>query len=142
MAIRGLWTGLVLLIAGSCFFPTTAVCRVRILGGHVTYRERMGLPRAAVIEVRLVDVSRADGKAITIAATSIKPQAAAPFPYQLRYDDSMIQAGNTYVLEARIIINGTLKFISAEQNRVLTLLPDQTEITVRKIETQRKFPSR
>jgi putative lipoprotein len=102
----------------------------------------MGLPRAAVIEVRLVDVSRADGKAITIAATSIKPQAAAPFPYQLRYDDSMIQAGNTYVLEARIIINGTLKFISAEQNRVLTLLPDQTEITVRKIETQRKFPSR
>jgi putative lipoprotein len=140
MAIRGLWTALVLLIAGSCFFPTTAICKVRILSGHVTYRERMALPRSAVIEVRLVDVSRADGRAVTIAATSIKPQAAAPFPYQLRYDDSMIQSGNAYVLEARIIINGTLRFISAEQTRVLTWLPDRTEITVQKIDRQKGTP--
>src|SRR5262245_51239697 len=69
--IRYFWTGLVLLIAGSCFFSNTAACKIRTLSGHVTYRERMVLPPSAMIEVRLVDVSRADGKAITIAATSI-----------------------------------------------------------------------
>jgi putative lipoprotein len=69
MRIRVFWTALALLIAGSFFFSNAADCKIRILSGHVTYRERTALPPSAVIVVRLVDVSRSEGKAITIAAS-------------------------------------------------------------------------
>src|SRR5262245_26250775 len=74
MRIRVFWTALALLIAGGCFFSNAAACKIRILSGHVTYRGRAALPPSAVIRVRLVDVSPAGGKAITIAATSIRAQ--------------------------------------------------------------------
>ena len=139
MRIRVFWTALALLIAVSFFFSNAAACKIRILSGHVTYRERTALPPSAVIVVRLVDVSRAAGKAITIAATSMKAQAQAPFPYQLRYDDSMLQSRNTYVLQAWITINRTLKFISTEQNRVLTWAPNPTDIVVERIDAQKEI---
>jgi putative lipoprotein len=138
MRVRVFWTALALLIAGSFFFSNAAACKIRTLSGHVTYRERTALPPSAVIVVRLVDVSRAEGKAITIAATSMTAQTQAPFPYQLRYDDSMLQTGNTYVLQAWITINRTLKFVSTDQNRVLTWAPNPTDIVVERIDAQKK----
>jgi uncharacterized lipoprotein YbaY len=68
----------------------------------------------------------------------MKAQTQAPFSYQLRYDDSMLQSGNTYILQAWITINRTLTFISTEQNRVLTWAPNPTDIVVERIDAQKE----
>jgi ABC-type transporter Mla MlaB component len=60
--------------------------------GTVTYLQRIALPPGAVLEVKLLDVSRADAAAVTIAQQLIEPAGRqVPIAFELRYDPSRIE---------------------------------------------------
>ena len=49
--------------------------------GTITWRERIALPPGAVLEVELVDISRADAPAEPIAATRVEVQGQVPIAF-------------------------------------------------------------
>lgn len=112
---------------------TPAMAKPQTLTGTVAYRERIALPPSAVIEVKLLDVSRADAAAEVIAQTTIRPRGQVPIPYRLAFNDVRIKPGHTYVLRASIRVGKQLVFTSATHQPVLTGGPDQTDILVQRV---------
>ncbi|WBO82933.1 YbaY family lipoprotein [Hymenobacter yonginensis] len=89
--------------------------------GTLTYRERMALPAAAVVQVQLLDVSLQDVAATVIDSVTIRPNGEqVPLPFTLTYDPGRIQESNTYSLQARIRLNGQLLFVSDVAYPVIT----------------------
>jgi uncharacterized lipoprotein YbaY len=89
--------------------------------GTVTYLPRLALPSNAVVEVTLAEVSRADAPAIIVASQTIATEGRqVPIPFQLPYDPEQIEAHLTYVVQARILVDGQLRFISTRRFPVLT----------------------
>lgn len=89
--------------------------------GTVTHRQRILLPPSAVVLVQLVDVSRQGAPAIVLAEQSITTGGAAPpYPFTLPYDTAQIAARNTYAVQARITVDGQLRFISRQAYLVIT----------------------
>ena len=91
------------------------------LAGNVTYRERILLDPGAVIEVQLLDVSKADAPAIEIASQTIEAAGRqVPIPYELAYDPAQIDPRLRYNVSARILVNGELRWINQQAYPVLT----------------------
>ncbi len=89
--------------------------------GTVTYLQRIALPPGAVVEVKLVDVSRADAPAMTIAEQIIKPAGRqVPIEFELRYDPRRIEERRRYAIQARILEGGNLRFINTDAYPVIT----------------------
>ncbi len=114
MAIRTLWR-IVFALLLAVILPTTAIAAKRVVEGEVTYRERIALPGAAMIEVTLVDVSR-QGAPMTVARTTFRARTQAPFRYRLSFDDRRLDSRHAYALRARILVNGKLWFASPADN--------------------------
>jgi putative lipoprotein len=100
--------------------------------GSVTYRDRMALPAGALVTVRLVDVSRQDVAATIIAEQVITTTGQqVPIAFALRYDPAQIQERNTYAVQARIEVDGQLRYTSTEAYLVLTQgRPTNVEVVV------------
>jgi putative lipoprotein len=88
--------------------------------GTVFYLERIALPPGAVVTVQLADVSRADAPGDIIAKAVIRPTTQVPIPFSLSYDTAHIVATHTYVVQARIEVEGKLRYISTTSNPVIT----------------------
>jgi len=89
--------------------------------GTVTYRQRIALSRDAVIEVKLLDVLRADAPAMTIAEQTIRPTGRqVPIAFELRYDPSRINNRSRYEIEVRILERGQVRFINTQPYPVIT----------------------
>ena len=101
------------------------------LEGTVWYRQRSALPEGAVVEVSLLDVSRADAPAVVLAQTQIVPTTQVPIAFTLHYDAGQIQPGHSYALQAKILLGDTLLFISTERYDVLTRDAPSTGVQVR-----------
>jgi len=85
--------------------------------GTVTYLQRIALSADAVIQVRLLDVSRQDAPAETLAAVTIPTVGQqVPLEFQLDYNADQIISGHTYSIQARIMVGGELQFISTTIN--------------------------
>ena len=56
--------------------------------GRVTYLQRIALSPAAVVQVQLIDLSRADAAASMLAEQTLHPQHQVPIPFELAYDPS------------------------------------------------------
>lgn len=110
-----------------------AMAETKVLSGTVSYRERMALPPAAVVEVKLVDVSHADAPSTTIAETSKPVAGQVPIPYELTFDTAEIQPDRSYALEARIAVDGQLWFTTTARHAVLTGETDNTDILVQRV---------
>ncbi len=92
-----------------------------IVSGTVTYLQRIALPPQAMIQVQLVDVSRADAAAIVIDTQTIEAGGQqVPFAFQLSYDPAQIDERFTYAVQARITVDGELRFISTSSYQVIT----------------------
>jgi len=92
-----------------------------VVSGTVTYRQRSALPSTAVVTVKLVDVSRADMSAVTIAETRIQTQGKqVPFNFTLPFDPKDIKDRNRYAVQAQIQDNERLLFISDVSYPVIT----------------------
>ena len=89
--------------------------------GTVTYMQRMALPPNAIILVQLLDVSLADAPSQVIAEQSYTlGQRQVPVPFGLNYDSSKINEKHSYVVSAKITLDGTLRFISDKSYPVIT----------------------
>jgi uncharacterized lipoprotein YbaY len=97
-----------------------AVKRARVTG-TITYRQRIALPPDALIEVKLLDVSRADAPALTIAENMFRPGGRqVPIEFALEYDPRRINNRHRYSIQARIIQDNKPRFISAQPYPVIT----------------------
>lgn len=76
----------------------------------VTYRERIVLPRKAIITVTFEDVSKMDVAATVIAAKTTLPEGTPPYAIDLMYDASKLSENARYAVRARIEENGKLLF--------------------------------
>lgn len=89
--------------------------------GTIAYRERIALPPAAVISVKLVDVSRADAPAVVLSEQRIEAAGKqVPFPFSIAYDPAGIDPRMSYAVQARIEDGGRLLFISDQHHGVIT----------------------
>ncbi|MBE9066411.1 YbaY family lipoprotein [Leptolyngbya cf. ectocarpi LEGE 11479] len=100
--------------------------------GTVSYRPRIALPSDAVIDISLVDVSRADAPTITLSSQKIVSGGRqVPFPFTLLYDPEQISPGLSYAVQSRITIDGDLKFVTTTQFPVITNgHPNEVEVQV------------
>ena len=104
--------------------------------GTVTYLQRIALPPNAVVEVTLQEVSRLDAAAVLIAEQKI-PSAGqqVPIPFALSYDASKINPRYTYVVRAKITVDGQMRWTSSTAYRVITQgNPSTVEIQVEPVQ--------
>ncbi|MGB7740217.1 MAG: YbaY family lipoprotein [Steroidobacteraceae bacterium] len=103
--------------------------------GSVTYRERIALPRTAVVTVRPVDVALADAPSVLIAEQVIRTEGRqVPFEFALAYDASRILPSHAYAVQVRIEDGGKLLFISDTMNPVITRdAPTRVDVVVRRV---------
>jgi putative lipoprotein len=123
------------LAAATLVLPAQASAAGRSLSGEVFYRERIALPPEALLEVRLIDVSLADAPGRSLAATRVKTRHRMPIPYRLRFDEAKIRRDHSYALEARIIVDRRLWFITTTRHTVFGDKPDETRIRVELVKT-------
>lgn len=89
--------------------------------GTITYLQRIALSPNAVIEVKLLDVSRADAPALTIAEQTLRPSGKqVPIAFELQYEPARIDARNRYTIQVRIFESGKLRFINSQAYPVIT----------------------
>lgn len=102
------------------------------VSGTVTYLPRIALPPNAVVEVQLVDVSRADAPAITLASQStITGGRQVPIPFELVYNPDQVDPRMSYAVQARITVDGQLQFINTRHFAVnLQGQPSPVEVVV------------
>ncbi len=92
-----------------------------VITGTVTYRQRTALPRNAVLTVKLLDVSRADAAADTIAEQRIETAGKqVPISFELVYDQRRIRERNRYAVRAEIYDGDRLLFTTDTSHPVLT----------------------
>ncbi len=82
--------------------------------GQVVYRERMLLLPGAELEVKLVDVSRADEPAEAVASVKFPVNGGPPFLFQLEYDRADMRRGGRYALQATITGREGLRLMTNE----------------------------
>jgi uncharacterized lipoprotein YbaY len=100
--------------------------------GTVTYLPRIAMPPSAVLEVSLVDVSRADAPAIVLASQStVFGDRQVPIPFELVYNPNQIDPRFSYAVQARILVDGQLRFINTSRFGVITQgHPTEIEVQV------------
>ena len=105
--------------------------------GTVTYRERIALPPTAVIKVQLVDVSRADAPAIVLGEQVIQSAGKqVPFSFEIPFDPAKIEENYSYAVQARIEVDGKLRFISDRHYAVITRgAPTHVDLALRSVGT-------
>jgi len=114
-------------------FPAgSALAATRVLRGTVSYRERIALPPKAVVEVKLLDVSRADAPARVIAETRVSGRRI-PAHWTLRFDSRGVQSRHSYALQARILLGEELLFVNTQRHAVFAGGRDDTAIWVQSV---------
>jgi heat shock protein HslJ len=89
--------------------------------GTITYRQRIALSPNAVVEVKLIEGSRADAPAKTLAEQTIRPAGKqVPIAFELTYDPARIDPRGTYFIQVRILEGTQLRFASTDAYRVIT----------------------
>lgn len=83
------------------------------------YRQRIALPPGAVLEVELLDVSRADAPSIRLSSQSFRMDHV-PLSVTLHYDPAMIDDRMSYAVAARILTEGRVLFRTTANSPVIT----------------------
>ena len=90
-----------------------------LVSGSVAYRERITLPRNAIITVSLLDLSDDDAPTV-IAEQQIRPSQEIPIPFTLQFDRNRIKRGDDYGIAVVIVSDGAAIWQTADPVPVLT----------------------
>ncbi|KAL7675382.1 hypothetical protein ACOME3_001642 [Neoechinorhynchus agilis] len=102
--------------AVSIHYESIGVVRGKIIGSGI-------LPKDAVVELRLDDISRLENGPETIAHETIYGPPRFPFTFDLAYETESINENNRYAVGVRIMdpkINNKLIYVNHVQVRTLS----------------------
>ena len=103
----------VFLCAGCGHFDTTpSPVGERTLNGTVNYRAAAELAPDATVTVRLLDVSPGAAPGLVLDEQTISVTENPPVPFQLTYKAEDIQPPKRALIEARLAVNGKLRFFT------------------------------
>jgi putative lipoprotein len=88
--------------------------------GSASYRQRIAMPAGAVFTAVLLDVSKMDVAATTIASTIIENPGNVPIDFEINFDPAMIDERMRYSVRAEIRVNGSLWATTDTHYPVLT----------------------
>lgn len=101
------------------------------LSGSVTYREKIMMPEGALVEVTLEDISLADAKSTVLSSITIKPEASVPVPFEMSYDDAMVDERHRYAVRALIRVGSDVVWRTTEVFPALTHgAPESVDVVV------------
>lgn len=100
--------------------PEPTVAARAVVTGTVTYRERIALRPDAVVEVKLLDISRADAPSTTIGEQIIENPGQVPVSFEIEYNPEEIDQRFSYVVRATITEGGKLSFTTDTRYPVIT----------------------
>jgi putative lipoprotein len=125
----------IVLVLLGCGASSPSATQSAAVTGTVTYREKIALPADAVINIKLIDASRADAPAVTISEQNIITGGKqVPFPFELKYDPSRIDTRMSYSVRAVITQDGRLLFTTDTTYRVITGgNPVSVELVLKKV---------
>ena len=104
--------------------------------GSAGYRERIALPSDAVLNVKLLDVSRQD-TAATVMSSQRYAMNAVPQDFTLSFDPKLIQQTMRYSVTATIEVDEKVLFRTTSNNPVLTQDAGQSiELLLMKVQAQ------
>lgn len=87
--------------------------------GTATWRERMALPRGAVLEALVEDVSHADAPAEVIGEARLENPGNPPIRFEIPYDRSLVDPARRYTVRARVTLEGKPLFVTDRHYPVL-----------------------
>ena len=91
-----------------------------VVTGEVIYLDRAALDPNAVIEVELVQIA-ADSAGTVVASETVNAEGRqVPIPFELNYDPALIDPTQTYMVQARILVNGQPVYASQAGVPVIT----------------------
>jgi putative lipoprotein len=88
--------------------------------GVATCRERIAMPKDAVFEATLADVSKMDASAETIGTAVMENPGNPPYHFSITYDPRRIVESHSYAVRATIKIGDELAFTSDTTYPVIT----------------------
>ncbi|AVO36522.1 YbaY family lipoprotein [Pukyongiella litopenaei] len=101
--------------------------------GSVTWRERIAVKPGMVLDVELLDTSRADAPAIRMAQRRYALDKV-PFGFSLETDAALIEDNHRYTVAARVFDGGRVAWRSTSAHAVLTGgAPNEVEILVERM---------
>lgn len=108
------WILIAVLIAG-CASDRGGVSDTRLmLTGTVNYRVRIALSPSAVMTVRMLDVTQKEAPVMVLGEKSISNPGNSPIAFSLAYPFGGISPTRNYVIDARIEVDGRLRFYTME----------------------------
>lgn len=91
-----------------------------IVSGNVIYLDRSGLDPNAVIEVDLFQASPGNPDVVLATQTVNAEGRQVPIPFEIAYDPAQIDMTQTYLVQARILVNGAPVYASQAAVPVIT----------------------
>ncbi len=89
--------------------------------GKVFTKEKIGLPKDSIIEIKLVDISQQDAPAILISQQQIKVQDQKNYlEFKLPYNPDKIDNRYTYAVQVKVFVNNQLTYINDKSYLVIT----------------------
>ena len=90
-----------------------------LLNGTIAYTQRMAVPRDAIVEVSLLDLTSGTTP-VVIAEQRFRAGREMPIGFDLPYASSRIGRGRVYGVRARILVDGALWLVNEQPALVLT----------------------
>ena len=123
-AATGLWLLVLALALAACGgadqTTSEAPAAGGVVSGNVIYLDRSALDPNAVIEVDLLQTSVGNPDTV-IASQSINAEGRqVPIPFEIAYDPAQIDPSQTYLVAARILVNGAPAYASHAATPVIT----------------------
>lgn len=99
--------------------PGGVIVREETVRGEVVYRERIRMPRDAMLRVNLVEL-RGDRPDRIIAGRMLRTDGRVPIPFELAYDPRRIDENRLYGIDAEILVDRKPWMRCARPERVIT----------------------
>ena len=81
------------------------------IAGSVVYRQRIALPRGAIVEVAIADISCPDPAAAILGRTEIVARGQqVPLPFRIQYDEAAVEPDHRYLAKVRVTVGGRLRW--------------------------------
>jgi putative lipoprotein len=103
-----------------------------VIAGRITNQEKVALAPSVVVQIQVVDLSRADAPATVVASTEVHPAGGQiPLSYRIAVQRSEFRPDRRYQVNVRITEGKVLRFITRIAHPLdIDRLPERFDILV------------